>query len=257
MRISNWTQFAKIFGDPNEPGQRPVHGGRVPRPLRLRLLPERRLPLLDRAGRRATDGAARGRARRCPPAADNGVEAFRAEALAGRRRPSRSSSPRSPAAERKDGEPTYKLVVTAGASRRGVRGPDAQEGPQQPRHQGQRRVEADQDRGDRRRRCPRRSGPATGTYTLSAPSDRPDEGQADRLRGRRRPPHGHGRPRRRRRGHDGRDAGHHDARRRRRRRPGPRPPGQDDRPLRERRRPHGDPRRAAGPAPAGRSSSGG
>ena len=37
----------------------------------------------------------------------------------------------------------------------------------------------------------------------------------------------------------------------RRRRPAPRPPGQDDRPLRERRRPHGDPRRAAGPAPAG------
>ena len=38
---------------------------------------------------------------------------------------------------------------------------------------------------------------------------------------------------------------------RRRRRAGPRPAGEDDRPLREHGRPHGDPRRAAGHAPAG------
>ena len=30
MRISNWTQFANLFGDPREPGERPVHGGLLP-----------------------------------------------------------------------------------------------------------------------------------------------------------------------------------------------------------------------------------
>ena len=59
------------------------------------------------------------------------------------------------------------------AGQRGVRRPDAQEGPQQPRDQGQRGLEADQDRGDRRvaaRGAARSRRPAR--YTLSAPSDR-------------------------------------------------------------------------------------
>ena len=71
MRISNWTQFAKIFGDPNEPDNGPVHGGRVPGALRLRLLPERRQPLLDRPRRRRRRRQRLGAARaRCPAAAD-------------------------------------------------------------------------------------------------------------------------------------------------------------------------------------------
>ena len=65
---------------------------------------------------------------------------------------SRSSSPRSrgAASDKDAGDATYKLVVTAGSRDRGVRGPDAQEGPHEHRDQGQRRLEADQDRGDRR-----------------------------------------------------------------------------------------------------------
>ena len=60
MRISNWTQFAKIFGDPNEPDNGPFMEGALPRARRLRLLPERRRPLLGRARRR------RRRRRRAP-----------------------------------------------------------------------------------------------------------------------------------------------------------------------------------------------
>ena len=119
MRISNWTQFAKIFGDPAEPGERPVHGGRLPGALRLRLLPERRSALLDRPRRRRATARQR-RGPRCPPRPTTGVEALRAIALEGvtdpvtveisrgRRRqrearsratpPTRSSSPPGPSA---------------------------------------------------------------------------------------------------------------------------------------------------------------
>ena len=81
MRISNWTQFAKIFGDPERARQRPVHGGRVPRALRLRVLPERRQPVLGRARRRRRRQRRRRRARRCRRRPTRASRRFRAVAL--------------------------------------------------------------------------------------------------------------------------------------------------------------------------------
>ena len=52
MRIANWTQFAAALQQPAEARGRPLHGGCVPRALRVRLLPERRRPLLGGARRR-------------------------------------------------------------------------------------------------------------------------------------------------------------------------------------------------------------
>ena len=82
MRISNWTQFAKIYGDPVNPDNGPFMEGALSRPLRLRLLPERRQPLLDRPRRRRRRRGARPRAA-LPAATDKSVEAFRAVALKG------------------------------------------------------------------------------------------------------------------------------------------------------------------------------
>ena len=73
---------------------------------------------------------------------------------------------------------TYRLVVTAGAGARGVRRPDAQEGPQLHRHQGQRRLEADQARGDRAPRCPSSRASAPGNVHAR----RPDAGQSSDAR---------------------------------------------------------------------------
>ena len=140
MRISNWTQFAKIFGDPHEPGERPVHGGRVPGALRLRLLPERRQlrwivrvgdtsrgpPAAQAALPAATDAATSRRCARSRRSAGNDDGNGRdRRGAAGRRartpatRPTRSSSRR--------------------ARERGVRRRLDQEGPQLRGHQDQRR----------------------------------------------------------------------------------------------------------------------
>ena len=254
MRISNWTQFAKIFGDPIEPGQRAVHGGRLPRALRLRLLPERRQPVLDRARRRRRRRRRRAPRAALPAAADNGVEAFRARRARGRRRTTVTveivRGARRPGEGRR-ARPTSSWSRRAPSSEE-YDGPDAQEGPHQHRHQGQRRLEADQDRGDRRvaARGAARPGDRHATRCRRRRRRRRDV-KPTRLRGRRRPRKGMG-------GLAAVDevtmvvhARRHDARRNGDDVAGPRPAGQDDRPLRERRRPDGDPRRAAGPAPAG------
>ena len=81
MRISNWTQFTKIYGDPNEPDNGPFMEGAYLAHSRLRLLPERRQPLLDRPRRRRR--RLQRRRRRGP----------RGAARRDRRRPSRPTRP--------------------------------------------------------------------------------------------------------------------------------------------------------------------
>ena len=148
MRISNWTQFAKLYGDPSNPDNGPFMDGRVPRPLRLRLLPERRRRLLDRARRRRRRRGRPAPQAALPAATDAGVEAFRAIALPGvdRRRVESSCAEETPRQARRGrgrrqdaaDEPTYKLIVPPGEQQRGDRGPHAQEGPQHIADQGQR-----------------------------------------------------------------------------------------------------------------------
>ena len=255
MRISNWTQFAKLYGDPDEPGQRPVHGGRVPRPLRLRLLPERRLDLLDRARRRRRrrrPGAWR-RPRCRPPPTGASRPSARSRCPASTA-PWRSRSPRrrpraarATATPRAAATPTSRSSSPPASSKRGDRRPEPQEGPQLPADEGQRAVGAHPPGGDGRE-------PARGAA-------RPGRRQVQPRR-----PHRRGHPRRR--GPASSPATSPSARawaasrpstrsrwsasptcwtlgaQRRRRRPGARHPGQDDRPRRDEPA-HGHPRPAA------------
>ena len=89
MRISNWTQFAKIFGDPSRARQRAVHGGRVPRALRSTASSRtaaRCAGSCASATTASSNGAGRPARAALPAAADAAVETFRARGARGRRR---------------------------------------------------------------------------------------------------------------------------------------------------------------------------
>ena len=255
MRISNWSQFAKIYGDPEQPDNGPfMEGAYLAHSVYGFFMNGGALCWIVRVG--DDTGGARPRAA-LPAATEKSVEAFRAEALAAAEGEVKVELTQEPSASDKDGDATYKLVVTSGSEREEFEGLTAQEGPHEHRHQGQRLLEAGQDhRPDREpARGPEDAGHRHLHAVQAGPEARGD--QAEPLRGRRREAAGHGRPGGRGRDHDGLHAGPHDARLQRRRRPAARPPGQDDRPLRERRRPHGDPRRAGRTCSRRRSSSGG
>ena len=140
MRISNWTQFAKIFGDPNEPDNGPFMEGAYL--AHASTASSRTAAACAGSSASATTAAptapAPRRARRCrrrptPPsrpsravALEAGTDDVKVEIVRGAGAPARA--PTRPTRSRS----------TAGADKRGVHRPDAQEGPQQPRHQGQR-----------------------------------------------------------------------------------------------------------------------
>src|ERR671926_318390 len=81
MRISNWTQFAKIFGDPNEPDNGPfMEGAYLAHSVYGFFQNGGSLCWVVRVGQ---DGASAKPAAALPAATDKSVEAFRAEALPG------------------------------------------------------------------------------------------------------------------------------------------------------------------------------
>ena len=147
MRISNWTQFAKLYGDPENPDNGPFmegaflahsvfgffqNGGQLA--WIIRVGSEKR-PVAPRAG--------------LPAANDKDVEALRLVALDGVSDQVQVEVAEEPPQEGKDGsDTTYNVIVTAGSDREEYPGVSAQEGPQLHRHEGQRRLQADQDRGD-------------------------------------------------------------------------------------------------------------
>ncbi len=147
MRISNWTQFAKIYGDPNNPDNGPFMEGTY--------MAHSVYGFFQNGGsncwivRVGEDSGAGARPQAAlPAAADKNVEAFRAQALPKVEGSVEVELTEEPKAD--GGDATYKLVVTVRQRERGVRGPHAQEGPQQRRDEGQRLLEAHQDRGHRR-----------------------------------------------------------------------------------------------------------
>src|SRR6266545_6225455 len=120
MRISNWTQFAKIYGDPVNPDNGPfMDGSYLGHSVYGFFQNGGSLCWIVRVGK---EGAgARPRAA-LPAATDKTVEAFRAEALEGVDAPVTIELSEEPGAgagagAAKDGEATYKLVVTAGDQR--------------------------------------------------------------------------------------------------------------------------------------------
>ena len=208
MRISNWTQFAKIFGDPNEPDNGPfMEGAYLAHSVYGFFQNGGGLCWVVRVGAGngaggAPAGGAAGRGRQV----DRGVPRRGAQ---GRQRRRQGRAVRG--AERRRGRRADLQARRRRRHRRqgGVRRPDAQEGPPEPRDEGQRRLQVHQDHRDGR---PARQPPGDRhLHALGAQrGGRGDQG--DRLRGRHRPPPGHGRPRRGRRDHDGLHAGRDDAR---------------------------------------------
>ena len=154
MRISNWTQFAKIFGDPNEPDNGPfMDGAYLAHSVYGFFQNGGTLCWVVRVGAGGNgDGGARPQAA-LPAAADVSVSAFRAEALEGvdgtvnvevvevRRA---AVAPRAAERRRRRRDHLQGHRRRRPQRPRGVRGPHAQEGPPEPRHQGQRVLEADQ-----------------------------------------------------------------------------------------------------------------
>ena len=137
MRISNWTQFAKIFGDPSNPDNGPFMEGAYLAHSVYGFFQNGGSQVLDRARRRDNGAGSRPQAA-LPAAADAAVEAFRA---AGARRgvdgTVKVELTEEPEGRRRRPDLQARRHRRLGA--RGVRGPDAQEGPREPRHQGQRR----------------------------------------------------------------------------------------------------------------------
>jgi uncharacterized protein len=113
MRISNWTQFAKIFGDPNEPDNGPfMDGAYLAHSVYGFFQNGGSLCWVVRVGSEE-NGSAAARAA-LPAASDKTVEAFRAVSLAGTPEPVTVEVIEEPESAAKDGDATYKLVVTAG-----------------------------------------------------------------------------------------------------------------------------------------------
>jgi uncharacterized protein len=113
MRISNWTQFAKLFGDPNEPENGPFMGGAyLAHSVYGFFQNGGSLCWVVRVGA-PENGGARPQAA-LPAAADKGVETYRAQALEGVDGGLKVEIAEEPSTE--EGGGTYKLVIDAGSA---------------------------------------------------------------------------------------------------------------------------------------------
>ena len=115
MRISNWTQFAKIYGDPVNPDNGPfMDGAYLAHSVYGFFQNGGSLAWIVRVG---ADGRGASAPRAALPAAtDKDVEAFRVVALDGVDDPvTVELTEEEPAATSKDGDATYKLTVKAGS----------------------------------------------------------------------------------------------------------------------------------------------
>ena len=210
MRISNWTQFSKIFGDPNEPDNGPfMEGAYLAHSVYGFFQNGGNLCWVVRVGDDGGNTAAAARRAAGGGRRDRRDVPRRGARVRQRRRQGRADrgALRGREGRRQDLQARRLLRLREG----GARGPDAQEGPHQHRDEGQRGLQAGQDRGDRRFAAGGPAGPGDRQLHAVQAVDPARQGQADPLRGRRGPAPGHGRPRGRGRDHDGRDAGHHDA----------------------------------------------
>jgi Bacteriophage tail sheath protein len=115
MRISNWTQFAKIYGDPQNPDNGPfMEGAYLAHAVYGFFQNGGNLAWIIRVG---GEGDAQEPRAALPAANDKGVEALRVVALPGVTGTVTVQVSEDPQEEGKDGEPTYTVVVTAGTDR--------------------------------------------------------------------------------------------------------------------------------------------
>jgi phage tail sheath protein FI len=115
MRISNWTQFAKIFGDTQNPDNGPfMEGAYLAHAVYGFFQNGGNLAWIVRVG---ADERPQAAIAALPAANDKEVEALRAVAIEGVSDPVTVEVTEDPPTEGKDGEPTYTVVVTAGPER--------------------------------------------------------------------------------------------------------------------------------------------
>jgi uncharacterized protein len=114
MRVSNWSQFARTFGDPENPENGPfLEGSYLAHAVYGYFLNGGTLCWVIRVG---ADGAQQVPRAALPAAADKEVEAFRVLALEHVSDPVELELSEEPTADGSDGK-TYKLIVTAGPER--------------------------------------------------------------------------------------------------------------------------------------------
>ena len=112
MRISNWTQFSKIFGDPNEPDNGPfMEGAYLAHSVYGFFQNGGALCWVVRVGQEGNGGKP---AAALPAASDKSIEAFRAEALAGVDGTVNVEITEEPVAG-EGADKTYKVTVSAGS----------------------------------------------------------------------------------------------------------------------------------------------
>jgi phage tail sheath protein FI len=179
MQIANWTQFAKIFGDPNEPDNGPfMEGAYLAHSVYGFFQNGGGLCWVVRVG--AGDGAAARPQAALPAAADKTIEAFHAEALADVNGGLKVELSEEPSAG-EGAEPTYKLVVDAGTD-----GKEEFEGLTLKK--GRSNLATKVNATSKFIKITEAAGlpdtrPATGTYTLSAPSAGTEEVEAKDFEG--------------------------------------------------------------------------
>ena len=172
MRISNWTQFSKIFGDPSNPDNGPFMEGAY--------MAHAVYGFFTNGGsncwivRVGEDSGAGSRPQAAlPAAADSGVETFRAQALAAADGPVEVELTEEPKAG--DGDQTYKLVVQAGSEREEFEGLNLKKG----RANIATKVNASWKliliEDSSASLAEAQKVPATGKYTLSAPAPDPSD----------------------------------------------------------------------------------
>ena len=175
MRISNWTQFAKIFGDPNEPDNGPfMEGAYLAHSVYGFFQNGGSLCWVVRVGDDG-GGAAAPRAA-LPAAADATVEAYRVVALDQGNGDVKVELTEEPSAGDKDGaEKTYRLVVSSGSEKEEHDGLTTKKGRANiaTKVNSASKLVKIEETGASLPEAQR--APATGSYTLSTPSIQPDK----------------------------------------------------------------------------------
>jgi phage tail sheath protein FI len=178
MRISNWTQFAKIFGDPSEPDNGPfMEGAYLAHAVYGFFQNGGGLCWVVRVG--AGDGNAKAQAA-LPAASDKSIEAFHVEAIGEGNGSVKVELSEEPSAG-EGADPTYKLVVDAGTD-----GKEDYEGLTLKK--GRQNLATKVNSASKFVKITEAAGlpdarPATGTYTLSAPSQSAEDVNAGDFEG--------------------------------------------------------------------------
>jgi phage tail sheath protein FI len=180
MRISNWTQFAKIYGDPVNPDNGPfMEGSYLAHSIYGFFQNGGSVCWVVRVG--SDDGGGAAPRAALPAASDKSVEAFRAVSLAGVTEPVTVDVSEEPESAAKDGEATYKLTVTAGDQTESHEGLSLKKG----RANIATKVNAASKLikiEDVSASLPE-TRVAPGSYTLSAPAQKPDTVDAGQFEG--------------------------------------------------------------------------